>query len=814
MRRFLFLPVLMSLLAVGLSPVWAQTATAPQNKTAEADEDAAAEAAERKAIEEAFKARKQAWEAAEKAYQAMSPEERKAEDARRAKEQERSGRMPLPEDGYDWQKEDAASWLTASERTLLAQRKFAVGLQEFRQSFQPYDAPKGPVFITSDSLLNVYHVLFEDSFRELEIRRAGQLKIYLETMLKNARAIAAKLPFPKAEYQPAWRQVQLAVGPAMRLLGTPSAFFDELFRSDIEAEVDRIRGANGAFLPKWLEPATADFLAIDYGRLKPVGFYVGSRLLEDYFRAVRWLQLVPFRIERDNEFGAIALLDADLPKAKRYPYESYLKSYESFLGRPDGRLLDGEYSLFQDWAGRHPLYGKSFHSQLDEARKRIRPVHPAVQDTLRLPKPAGAPEVLEAYHLLASHALPEQVVFHQLLNRQKLITGLQFAATNGSAWAYTQLTENQKDEAMDKTIADEEEKKMRHGDDTLYGNYRKLIASLFIKADPDAPAFVSSEAWSAKSTQTALASWAQIRHTFTLQAKISVYTLGVHPMPSGFIEPNPAFLRAYVELIQTTKAKLEEFRLFEVSGMSVANKLREQADLCDEYVVLSKRISKRKLRETVVAQKVQRLFENDIYENMPEGEEVKSALWAILDEERDGKLVEALPKYSRLLRDIAVQYEQGKLEVVDKREYQSLKSRWAELEKLATRMEALLQKQLRKRDWDQGEVNFIKGYGAQMAFIMGYFGNMHSPQDDAPRWVEIADYPDRGTLFVVAIGRPRAFYVLYPWHGLEVFCTGAVFPYFEYEGKKRLTDAEWTQSLGKPDSVPLPDWVKQLYATP
>lgn len=127
-------------------------------------------------------------------------------------------------------------------------------------------------------------------------------------------------------------------------------------------------------------------------------------------------------------------------------------------------------------------------------------------------------------------------------------------------------------------------------------------------------------------------------------------------------------------------------------------------------------------------------------------------------------------------------------------------------------METLLQKQLRRQNWNKEETNFIKRYGGQMAYIMGYFGNAHSPQDDAPRWVEIADFPDRGSLFAVAIGRPRAFYVLYPWHGVEVLCTGAVFPYFEYEGKSRLTDAEWTKSLGRPGAIPLPGWVRTLYA--
>jgi hypothetical protein len=663
--------------------------------------------------------------------------------------------------------------------------------------------------------MNVYHVLFEDSFREVEIRRAGQLKTYLETMLKNAKVVAAKLPFPAAQYQPAWVQAQLAMGPAMKLLGTSIEFFDEPLRREIETEVSRVREAKGTLLPKWLEPATPDFLAIDYGRFQPMGFYVGSQILEDYFRAVRWLQLIPFRIERDKEFGAIALLGADLPGSNKYPHESYLKSYASFMGRADGRYLDSQTSIIPSEP--NPVFAVSLHAQLDEARKRYTPSRPDVEDTLRLPNLEGASKALEPFHLLASYALPESVIFQKLINKNKTITGLQFAALNGSARAHSQLEESQKDEIIDQTIAKEtRDDRWRGDDDTLYSKYRKVVASLFEKADPDAPAFIASDAWAAKSNLTALASWVQMRHTFTLQTKISVAVPSGFTRPPGFIEPNPAFLRAYVSLIQATRTNLDEFKLFEPSAASVANTLLERAALYDEYVVLSKRLGKRKFHQTVVYQKVTTLNDSDIFKSIPASEEAH-AMWrdvfsaAYPDQ---AKLVDVLPKYSQFLREIAEKCLQGKIPVVDKSEDRSLKARWTCLENLASRMETLLQKQLRKQDWDKEEAAFIEDYGSQMAYLMGYFGNAHSPQDDAPRWVEIANYPDRGSLFAVATGRPRAFYVLYPWKGIEVLSVGAVFPYFEYESKNRLTDDEWTQRLGTAEAVPIPNWARPLYLSP
>lgn len=797
MHPLLRLPLLL-MLGCMVSPLHAELGflPTPDNETSEDKAD------REKAIAEANKAN----EAQRKAFEAWLalPEEQ------RRKETERKARLPLPGDGYDWRVDAKTYNLTPADQDVLQRQKLAIGRTEFRQSFEPYDQPKGPVFITSDSLLNVYHVLFEDSFRELEIRRAVQLKAYLESMVTQARVLVAKRKDLPGENVAAWSQAQLAIGPAMRLLGTPVEFFDESLRATIEKQVGLIVAADGTRLPEWLAPATPDFLAIDYGRFRPVGFYAGSALLENYFRAVRWLQVIPFRVERDQELGAIALLCAEMPKTKSYPETSYLQTYDAFLGSPDGRTLEEAPKLMSS------EQAVPMPQALEDARKWMKPASSKVKDGLWDNSRSGQSGGSEPFHLLCGYVLPESVVFQTLQNRGKSVTGLQFAALNGSQWAFSHLNADQSDAAFSQLLTRKVDAWAgRSEEDYLYTRYRRTIASLFAPADPDAPAFMNSEAWSAKSCQSALASWVQMRHTFSLQAKVSISTTCGFTRPPGFIEPNPAFLRSFVTLVRTTREEFEAFALFESSAESVANGLREKADFCDKYVELSKTMPQLELQESLVGIKVREMIgTSELGDLILVDENGDTALRSALDGDAAGKLSEALPAFARFLRETADRYESKKLPLPEERPWKSFKTRWQRLDDLATRLEALLQKQLRQRDWDTDEAAFIEEYGASMAYLMGYFGNVHSPQDDSPRWVEIADFPPRGTLFAVATGRPRPIYVLYPWHGVEVLCVGTVSPYYEYEATQRMTDSEWTRTLGKPESVRLPSWSQSLYLRP
>lgn len=55
----------------------------------------------------------------------------------RMKQIERRGRLPLPEDGYDWHSEAVGFKLTPKDLDQIEKQKFAIGPTQYRQSFEP-----------------------------------------------------------------------------------------------------------------------------------------------------------------------------------------------------------------------------------------------------------------------------------------------------------------------------------------------------------------------------------------------------------------------------------------------------------------------------------------------------------------------------------------------------------------------------------------------------------------------------------------------------------------------------------------------------
>jgi hypothetical protein len=79
---------------------------------------------------------------------------------------------------------------------------------------------------------------------------------------------------------------------------------------------------------------------------------------------------------------------------------------------------------------------------------------------------------------------------------------------------------------------------------------------------------------------------------------------------------------------------------------------------------------------------------------------------------------------------------------------------------------------------------------------MLYGGNSYEhPLDDAPRIADVYNNPQTHQWLEVGIGRPCSIYILYPYHGSEVLCQGAILPYYEFPHDKPLTDTAWKSLL-------------------
>jgi hypothetical protein len=106
---------------------------------------------------------------------------------------------------------------------------------------------------------------------------------------------------------------------------------------------------------------------------------------------------------------------------------------------------------------------------------------------------------------------------------------------------------------------------------------------LLDKPEPDAPAFMSAKPWQIKTCQTVLGGWAQLRHTWILQAKESYETLdGIGKPPPGFVEPVPEFYFRLRELVHKTAKLLKKRGAFIVDTKRLVKDIWAMVQLLEE----------------------------------------------------------------------------------------------------------------------------------------------------------------------------------------------------------------------------------------
>ena len=710
---------------------------------------------------------------------------------------------------YNWEDAAKAEGLTPEDIAKLRTDKVLISAQSFRQVFEPYIASSQPLFITSDSLLNAFHVLFEESVLRMERANARRLPGIL-------RFIWAKLPesVAQARLKPELiadgrLRAQVTIATALRLCGDRTTRLPAEIEKLVAEEVKRVESAQGVLKPKWLGPPDDGFVALDYTRYKPRGFYTRTEPFQRYFRAVSWLQSIPFRVERDEELLAILLLGNALAKGQTEEDSARIDEARALFRGFNPLIGPGD-----DWdivtAANAARGGWAFHldnAGLSDMRKYLLEPRtwmdngPRINDLVRLAPtyPLKKPEV--EFRVISAYRTPDAVLFQLTTGFggfDRFPSGLDVCAALGSTFASSKITYRDRDKLL-KTI---DQNKALFKGDTLYLDYLGCLAALLAEPEPDAPPFMKTDPWKTKSCQTALAGWAQLRHTWALQAKTSVDLWGAAMTPGGLVEPNPEFFARLGRLADKTEKRPREAGVMEPDNKAIAEDIRVVLDLIKKKDLPNK------------GEAVFDALSHDEWRSLNAAFSLLAAMDLRLDIQNSKTFwPEAVGKLSKLADDLAKDVTPR-----DPRLAQALRDLdvdiaplWRSLGDTCRRLEALAHKQLRGVPWSPEEDRFLKDYGATLAAIMLYRGSSYLvPSDDAPRVVDVFYNPRRGECLEVGIGRPHALYVLYPMNGREVLTLGAVTPYFEFRNATRLTDAEWKALLdsdNKPDS---PEWLKPI----
>jgi len=130
---------------------------------------------------------------------------------------------PRPAHDDDWRGIARKHGLSPQEIDQLAKTKLLVINQAFKQVFAPYIelalTSDLPPFITSDSLLNAFHVLYEESVLRLEQANARRLSNILKFIWKNIETADKLLTGGRELVAGAKTRAKLMIAVALQLLG-------------------------------------------------------------------------------------------------------------------------------------------------------------------------------------------------------------------------------------------------------------------------------------------------------------------------------------------------------------------------------------------------------------------------------------------------------------------------------------------------------------------------------------------------------------------------------------------------------------------
>ena len=673
------------------------------------------------------------------------------------------------------------------------------------QIFCPYVDPDMPVFITSDSILAACNILLEESVFWLEEANAAKLPEILDFLWKNLETIDQHIAGRPDLVAGAKRRAQIIIGTAIELLGGKTTVSDPAIAALIAEEVRCVQAAQGHRKPSWFD--NPDIEAIDYSRYKPRGFYTKTETLTRYFHAVSWLQSLPFCVDRDEELLAILMLgNCMAPErfqndaGKRQSFVRFFEFYHEFIGANDDWDLlkateeaPGELRL--DLAAGD--LERMRQSLVDKAKRTGH--EPLVNDQI------GGPLQGLSLRILSAYQLPDAVLFQRTIHPfRQFPNGLEVCIALGSSYAAKALNDPDKE----RIIKIAEESKPLFDAKSLYCDYLRCTSTLLDDPPAAAPAFMSNEPWQAKSCQTTLAGWAQLRHTWILQAKETTCYLCMmdRKQPVGFVEPNPVFFERLKRLSERTgevvRQAIADTAVF--SGQkALQNTLRflqdkaatgEKVDYYYGFSVWEKGEKANVLRTLRLVMGGNSLPDNDPYTSGGSSGNKK-------------RFADAIARVSKTLSDVEQRNAAG-MAWLHRFADHPIKLFWNDLAEECGRLQGLAEKQLAGVPFTAEETEAIRSYGKRLASLMFHLGDASEiPRDDVPRIADVSVNSTSTEYLEVGIGRPQIMFVLYPTPNGEVFCRGAVLPYYEFRSPTRLTDDQWKAMLTEHKAPRQPGWV-------
>lgn len=460
--------------------------------------------------------------------------------------------------------------LTQKQREMIAQNGFVVIPTDSEQLFYIYEDntyKKVPGFVTADSVLQLYHIFFDYSLRNLETEFFHEDLISLnENMMKQLITEYNNASDDEIKENISKMIGYFGVAGLALEVPLPAEFPAEL-KDLVNQEYSLIKNAVGR------EQSPLFGYKIDYSLFTIRGHYTRSEELGRYFRAMSWYGIVPMPFynqeESRDEQSAMRAIATTIALC-RLPEEEGIKLWENiysttsfYVGESDditpyevARVISKVYSDTPDM-NQIPDKLDEFYLEIGQLRQ-----PEIVSDSLHVVSGIQM-------RFMGQRYIPDSEILQTLSNydNRPIPTGVDVFAVFGSErarelleeiyqpklqWSEYQSRFNVlKNKFTNQTIQEQTSNQ--------YNAWLYCLKSLTARPGAGYPLFMQNTAWEDKSLSTALGSWAEIRHDTILYGKQSAVECGGGAEPPelmGYVEPNPEFFNRLHWLVAMTKENL------------------------------------------------------------------------------------------------------------------------------------------------------------------------------------------------------------------------------------------------------------------
>ena len=441
-----------------------------------------------------------------------------------------------------------------------------------------------PVFVTSDSILHAWHRTWITMLEEIE---ELALRPRLVTLLSGVQTAVISASVPTALVQ-AKGDVGTFLDSA-NILATYVGTDPEALDGFSYYAVNASSATNESFF--------GTVRTVDWTQFGPRSHYNNSETLKSYFRTMKWLGTIDFRIDQKagdqtlRQLGAAVVLTLSMQNAGLMDeWEEIDRILTPFVGRADSMTPPQLLEILQS-ENLASMSAFTSPAVLNNLLARIQSGQAGVQNILS--HPIGAPFGEEklvlprSFTFFSQRFTPEswamgRMVFDNIwrentdpagppmvrvLRRLPSALDVNFAVMGNntpsnllaqrmtsSGVPYRDGLDFSRELLSVREIMDSQPPTAWGG--TLYLHQLAALRSLSEPLPATAPEALRTEAWKWKTVQTQLAGWTELRHDFLLYAKQSYTPPVLCFYPAGYVEPRPAFFAAMKQLVDFASTTL------------------------------------------------------------------------------------------------------------------------------------------------------------------------------------------------------------------------------------------------------------------